>query len=579
MLVVDWDLESPGLHKFFLPFLDESTVSATPGVIEIINDYATASLDPAPRPDDWYLAYARVDRHAVSLEWAFLGEGNARLPLRRAAEPRLLRHRRLPRVGQLLRAAGRRRLPPRDARGHEAYYDYVLIDSRTGLSDKADICTIQMPDLLVGCFTLSDQSIDGAASRRPQVGNRYRNRTIRVLPVPMRIDEGEKEKVDVGRALARLVRGIAGADEPGGTDRLLGGREVPYRPYYAYEETLATFGDEAGWPTRCWRVRAAHRRHDRRQRDRAAADADELRLQCRTRSPAGPRSALTQVYLSYAAENRMWADWTEAVLTRTGCRVMREVYRVTAERGRLEAERILRGLASGHRLLSASYLHSPDARSLWRALPAAEAAGAQTALVPLRVDDVRHDRAVQRPQHRRLGTARRRAGAARLLRALDRPAQLAGAGSAQARAPLPRHRPPDLERTGQRTRASPAATGAWRRYASSSAAACRWSAAQALYGLGGVGKTHLALEYVHRFMADYDLVWWVPSEKPEDVVASLAELGRIGAPRRRQHGRGGQEALEDWAAGRPRPLDPGLRQRRRPGSSSSRTAPGRRATS
>ena len=48
VLAVDWDLESPGLHKFFHPFLDESTVSATPGVIEIINDYASAAVDPGP---------------------------------------------------------------------------------------------------------------------------------------------------------------------------------------------------------------------------------------------------------------------------------------------------------------------------------------------------------------------------------------------------------------------------------------------------------------------------------------------------------------------------------------------------
>ena len=44
VLAVDWDLESPGLHKFFHPFLDESIVSATPGVIEIINDYASAAV-------------------------------------------------------------------------------------------------------------------------------------------------------------------------------------------------------------------------------------------------------------------------------------------------------------------------------------------------------------------------------------------------------------------------------------------------------------------------------------------------------------------------------------------------------
>ena len=71
VLTVDWDLESPGLHKFFHPFLDESTVSATPGVIEIINDYAVAALNPEPRSDDWYLECASVERHAVSLEWAF----------------------------------------------------------------------------------------------------------------------------------------------------------------------------------------------------------------------------------------------------------------------------------------------------------------------------------------------------------------------------------------------------------------------------------------------------------------------------------------------------------------------------
>jgi predicted ATP-dependent serine protease len=47
---------------------------------------------------------------------------------------------------------------------------------------------------------------------------------------------------------------------------------------------------------------------------------------------------------------------------------------------------------------------------------------------------------------------------------------------------------------------------------------------QTLYGLGGVGKSQLAMEYAHRFAADYDLVWWIDAEQPALITDQLASL-------------------------------------------------------
>jgi hypothetical protein len=52
---------------------------------------------------------------------------------------------------------------------------------------------------------------------------------------------------------------------------------------------------------------------------------------------------------------------------------------------------------------------------------------------------------------------------------------------------------------------------------------------QALQGLGGVGKTAVAVEYAHRFRSEYDAVWWIPADQLPLVRASLAALaGRLG---------------------------------------------------
>ena len=129
------------------------------------------------------------------------------------------------------------------------HYDYVLIDSRTGLSDVADICTVHLPDVLVDCFTLSIQGIEGAARVARLVEELHEDRGIRILPVPMRVDQAEKEKVEAGHAVAvRLFAGLPASMSSTQRREYWAAVEVPYRAFYAYEETLAVFGDPPGLP-------------------------------------------------------------------------------------------------------------------------------------------------------------------------------------------------------------------------------------------------------------------------------------------------------------------------------------------
>jgi hypothetical protein len=223
--------------------------------MDIIHEYAWAATAERRSPEPWHLEYARAESHAMSLTPESLGltfpdEGSLDF-LSAGRQSREYSatvsnfdwdnfYDRLG-GGQFLEAL---------REDMKATYDYVLIDSRTGLSDFADVCTIQMPDVLVDCFTLSDQSLEGAAAVARSIAAQRQGDRLRILPVPMRIDEGEKEKVDAGRALARmrfdgLPEGLSGAE----LEAYWGSVEVPYRPYYAYEEMLATFGDVTGMPS------------------------------------------------------------------------------------------------------------------------------------------------------------------------------------------------------------------------------------------------------------------------------------------------------------------------------------------
>src|ERR1035438_252937 len=52
VLVADWDLESPGLHRFFQPFM-ETEVSEQPGIVDFIRRYEWAAVDAGIEPDQF----------------------------------------------------------------------------------------------------------------------------------------------------------------------------------------------------------------------------------------------------------------------------------------------------------------------------------------------------------------------------------------------------------------------------------------------------------------------------------------------------------------------------------------------
>lgn len=106
--------------------------------------------------------------------------------------------------------------------------DYVLIDSRTGLTDIAGICTLQLPDVVVLLFNLNNQNIAGIAQIYRSIRFNRLNRDIKTVLVASPISD-VPDYVGIRRErLDYAQRAI------GGEIRLV----LPFDPFVAFEERI-----------------------------------------------------------------------------------------------------------------------------------------------------------------------------------------------------------------------------------------------------------------------------------------------------------------------------------------------------
>lgn len=249
VLTIDWDFEAPGLHRYFCPFLPDPELLNTPGLIDCFRHFVEAAQSQSGDSDGtWFRERADLMRYSASLEHEF--EGGGILDFVGAGQQGASYGARVNTFqwGEFYeKLGGGIFLEAMKARLREDYH-YILIDSRTGLSDTSGICTVQMPDELVVCFTLNRQSIFGAAAAATSADSQRRRsdgtQGLRIWPVPMRVELHEKDRLETARLVAREKFAPFLWHIPHGErSRFWGESEVLYFPYYAYEEVLSTIAD------------------------------------------------------------------------------------------------------------------------------------------------------------------------------------------------------------------------------------------------------------------------------------------------------------------------------------------------
>lgn len=196
VLVVDWDLEAPGLHRFFdeglrliNPGLDLET---SPGLLELLDELrslvgtsSNTKEEPATEFENYLRKNTDLNRYilrtaVVNVHLLKAGRFDRTYSERVSTFAWAEMYSQAPWIfswlGNLLAER----------------FDYVLIDSRTGVTDTSGICTAILPEKLVAVFTPNRQSLEGVLELL-SCATAYRRtsddlRPLLIFPLPSRIE-------------------------------------------------------------------------------------------------------------------------------------------------------------------------------------------------------------------------------------------------------------------------------------------------------------------------------------------------------------------------------------------------------
>lgn len=241
VLVVDWDIEAPGLERFFDAMKPgiRRVRSEVPGIVDLVDAKRT------PTELDWRRCLIDIRPGRLALISAGQNGQPYTSRLHAINFNELFENYDLGAYIEKLRNEW------------ISEYDFVLVDSRTGFTDIGGICTVHLADVLVLLFTTTESSVGGALSvleraRTAQEHLPVDRRRLLAVPVPAR-DESRTEylraagwKREFASRFTELYRDwLPSAVTPEeAVERL----RIPYIPYWSFGERLPAIEESTNDP-------------------------------------------------------------------------------------------------------------------------------------------------------------------------------------------------------------------------------------------------------------------------------------------------------------------------------------------